>query len=56
MKLINYRNKKYCFKEDRLGVVFYANVDRITNEELGRFMRVFARATGVPPNLLIPDR
>jgi len=50
------KNKRYRFKEDRLEVVFTVNVDRITNEEVDRFMRVFARATGVPLNLLTPDR
>jgi hypothetical protein len=50
------KNKRYLFKEDRLEVVFFFNVDRITNEEADRFIRVFARSFDVPPNRLIPDR
>ena len=50
------KNKIYRFKEDRLEVVFYVNVDRITDEELDRFMRVFTRGTNVPPELLVNTR
>ena len=39
-----------------LGALLIKNMKRITDEEVDRFMRVFARATGVPLNLLTPDR
>ena len=53
---IQKKTKRYNFKEHKLELCFTVNVDRITDEEVDRFMRVFARATGVPLNLLTPDR
>ena len=53
---IQKKTKRYNFKEHKLELCFTVNVDEFTDEQVNHFISVFARATGVPLNLLTPDR
>jgi len=48
--------KRYNFKDHKLVLCYFINVERFNDEEIDEFIRAFARSINIPINRLIPRR